>query len=66
MVRISIANSIFQVASLNVSLRQSGISRADLWALAGLVALERTLERANRACDLDSVSYTHLTLPTKA
>ena len=43
----------FQVASLDVSLRQSGKSRADLWEFAGLVALERTLERANRACDLD-------------
>ena len=43
----------FRTASLDVSLRQAGISRADLWALAGLVALERTLERANRACDLD-------------
>ena len=39
--------------SLNVSLRQSGKSRADLWQLAGLVALEQAVERANRACDLD-------------
>ena len=30
-----------------------GKSRADLWQLAGLVALEQALERANRACDLD-------------
>ena len=30
-----------------------GKSRADLWQLAGLVALEQSLERANRACDLD-------------
>ena len=43
----------FQEASLDVSLQQSGKSRADLWQLAGLVALERSLERANRACDLD-------------
>ena len=38
---------------LTTSLHQSGKSRADLWQLAGLVALERTIERANRACDLD-------------
>ena len=43
----------FVNASLNASLKQSGKSRADLWQLAGLVALERTIERANRACDLD-------------
>ena len=28
-------------------------SRADLWELAALVALDLTVERANRACDLD-------------
>lgn len=39
--------------SLNASLRQAGRSRADLWNLASMVALERTIERANRACDLD-------------
>ena len=43
----------FQKESMEVSLYQSGKSRADLWQLAGLVALERTIERANRACDLD-------------
>ena len=43
----------FKEAELEVSLYQSGKSRADLWQLAGLVALEQTLERANRACDLD-------------
>ena len=43
----------FQTPSLESSLHQSGKSRADLWELAGLVALDRTLERANRACDLD-------------
>ena len=43
----------FKALSLNVSLRQSGKSRADLWQFAGLVALEQALERANRACDLD-------------
>ena len=36
-----------------VSLEQSGKSRSDLWQLAGLVALEQAVERANRACDLD-------------
>ena len=43
----------FQNPSLEVSLYQSGKSRADLWQFAGLVALEVGLERANRACDLD-------------
>ena len=44
---------LFQEASLSASLQQLGKSRADLWQFAGLVALERALERANRACDLD-------------
>ena len=39
--------------SLEVSLYQSGKSRADLWQFAALVALEEAVERANRACDLD-------------
>ena len=39
--------------NLDVSLYQSGKSRSDLWQLAGLVTLEETIERANRACDLD-------------
>jgi hypothetical protein len=43
----------FARQSLAVSLQQSGKSRADLWQLAGIVALERSLERSNRACDLD-------------
>ena len=43
----------YQTPSLEVSLYQSGKSRADLWQLAGMVALEQSLERANRACDLD-------------
>ena len=43
----------FQEKSLQVSLHQSGKSRADLWQLAGLIALELGVERANRACDLD-------------
>ena len=38
---------------MEASLQQLGKSRADLWQFAGLVALERSLERANRACDLD-------------
>merc|ERR1711990_550113 len=42
-----------QTPNLEISLQQSGKSRADLWQLAGLVALEQALERANRACDLD-------------
>ena len=43
----------FKEASLSASLQQLGKSRADLWQFAGLIALERALERANRACDLD-------------
>ena len=39
--------------SLNVSLKASGKSRADLWAFAGMVALELTIERANWACEHD-------------
>ena len=38
---------------ITTSLYQSGKSRSDLWQFAGLVALERAIERANRACDLD-------------
>merc|ERR1712066_742836 len=52
----------FQAPSLEVSLHQSGKSRADLWQLAGLVALERALERANRACDLDFHARQQVTL----
>jgi len=52
----------FQTPSLEVSLRQSGKSRADLWELAANVALERTLERANRACDLDFHARQQVTL----
>ena len=44
---------VSQEASLSASLQELGKSRADLWQFAGLVALERSLERANRACDLD-------------
>ena len=39
--------------ALNVSLRDSGKSRADLWAFAAHVALERTIERANWGCEYD-------------
>merc|ERR1711892_1541771 len=52
----------FQNSSLEISLQQSGKSRADLWELAGLVALERTIERANRACDLDFHARQQVTL----
>ena len=38
---------------MTASLKQLGKSRADFWQFAGLVMLERALERANRACDLD-------------
>merc|ERR1719433_1169718 len=39
--------------ALNVSLKDSGKSRADLWAFAAHVALERTIERANWGCEYD-------------
>ena len=39
--------------SLKVSLKDSGKSRADLWAFAGMVALEKSIERANWACEYD-------------
>merc|ERR1711892_50472 len=52
----------FQNSSLEISLQQSGKSRADLWQLGGLVALERTLERANRACVLDFHARQQVTL----
>jgi len=52
----------YQTPSLEVSLYQSGKSRADLWQLAGLVALEQALERANRACDLDYHARQQVTL----
>jgi hypothetical protein len=52
----------WQEASLDASLYQLGKSRADFWQLAGLIALERTLERANRACDLDYHARQQVTL----
>jgi len=52
----------FQEKSLQVSLHQSGKSRADLWQLAGLIALELGVERANRACDLDYYARQQVTL----
>ena len=52
----------FKEASLTGSLQQLGKSRADLWQFAGLVALEKALERANRACDLDKWARQQVTL----
>eukprot|EP00091_Calanus_sinicus_P023272 TRINITY_DN7768_c0_g1_i1.p1 TRINITY_DN7768_c0_g1~~TRINITY_DN7768_c0_g1_i1.p1 ORF type:complete len:205 (+),score=43.26 TRINITY_DN7768_c0_g1_i1:296-910(+) len=48
--------------NLKKSLYQSGKSRADLWQLAGLIALENQIERANRACDLDYMARQQVTL----
>ena len=39
--------------SLEMSLKESGKSRADLWQFAANVALEKTIERANHACRYD-------------
>ena len=36
--------------TLPTSLRESGKSRADLWALAGIVAVEFGIETNNRKC----------------
>ena len=52
----------FKEAGQEVSLFQSGKSRADLWQLAGMVALEETIERGNRACDLDFHTRQQITL----
>ena len=52
----------WQDAGLPASLQQLGKSRADMWQLAGLIALERSLERANRACDLDFHARQQVTL----
>ena len=42
------------------SLRESGKSRADLWALAGIVAVEFGIETNNRKCrDPSSVGGCH-------
>lgn len=37
--------------SLPMSLKSSGKSRADLWAFAGIVAMEYTIETNNKFCD---------------
>jgi len=52
----------WQEAALNASLYQLGKSRADLWQLAALIALEKSFERANRACDLDKHARQQVTL----
>ena len=41
------------VRALNLSLRDGGKSRADLWQFAGIVGLEVEIERANFGCDYD-------------
>ena len=41
------------VQALEVSLKDSGKSRADLWQFAGIVGLEVEIERANFGCDYD-------------
>merc|ERR1719228_836738 len=51
-----------EAPSLPLSLKESGKSRADLWAFAGLVALERSIERANWACDYDFNARQQITL----
>ena len=41
------------VQALEVSLKDSGKSRADLWQFAASVAMESTIERSNHACHYD-------------
>ena len=41
--------------ALEVGLKQSGKSRADLWAYAAIVAVEYGVEMNNKACDGDRV-----------
>ena len=48
-----------QTPTLASSLRASGKSRADLWAFAGLVAVEFTVEENNRYCDSGSNLNAH-------
>ena len=48
--------------ALNVSLKDSGKSRADFWAFAAHVALERTIERANWGCEYDFNQRQQITL----
>ena len=45
--------------TLASSLRESGKSRADLWALAGIVAVEFGIEKNNRKCRDPSVPGCH-------
>jgi len=52
----------FKEPRMTASLKQLGKSRADFWQFAGLVMLERALERANRACDLDKWGRQQVTL----
>ena len=47
---------------LATTLKESGKSRADLWAFAANVALERSIERANYACDHDYTTRQQITL----
>ena len=42
--------------TLEVSLKDSGVSRADLWQFAATIALELEIERANFACKYDKTN----------
>ena len=44
------------------TLKNTGKSRADLWAFASWVALERSVERANHACDHDYLNRQQIPL----
>jgi hypothetical protein len=42
--------TLHQVPSLSVSMKESGKSRADLWAFATLIAAQMGVEQNNLAC----------------
>ena len=42
--------------ALNVSLKASGKSRADLWAFAVITALEYAIENNDLACDMSDLN----------
>ena len=52
----------YQGPNYSVSLKNTGKSRADLWAFASWVALERSVERANHACDHDYLNRQQIPL----
>ena len=52
---ISLSTPPSGLCSLNVSLKASGKSRADLWAFAVITALEYAIENNDIACDMSDL-----------